>query len=168
MGQVSPQLARSDFFLAVLNEPAESHSRRFQESPLARELYEALLQLAERVRTQSPCSPEEIDHLNHLFDKANAIQLQIVPTGSELDPVSAGPLGRASLRAFIRGHQGDRVYLEAIIGLLEALERGSLALSRCEECSAWYIPYSRAAITRFCSSRCRNRSHYRRRSSGQA
>lgn len=160
-----PQLARQDFFLAVLNEPAEMHAHRTATGgPLAAELHQALLQLAERVRTKTSCPLGEIDQLNRLFDAANALQLRLVPVGDEIDPVSApGPLGKAALRAVIRGSQGHRVYLEAVISLLEALERGPMELSRCEECSAWYTPYNRAAVTRFCSARCRNRSNYRTR-----
>lgn len=161
---MSPQLARTDFYLAVLNEPAEVHAQREAAAgPLAADLHQALVQLAERVQAQTPCTPGEIDRLNRLFSAANALQLQLVPAGESDDPGGGGPLGRASLRAIMRGEGGARVYLEAIISLLEALERGPLELSRCEECAAWYIPYNRAAVTRFCSPRCRNRSNYRAR-----
>lgn len=163
---MSPQLARADFFLQVLNEPAETHDQRLElHGPLAADLREALFRLAERVRTQTSCTPEEISQLNHLFDACNALQLRLVPQGEDGDPLpaGAGPLARAGLRAYIRGEGGARVYLEAIISLLEALERGPLELNRCEECGAWYVPYSRAAVTRFCSTRCRNRFNYRAR-----
>lgn len=161
---MSPQLARSDFYLAVLNEPADLHAHRMAAGgPLAADLYLALLHLAERVRSRTACTPADIERLNRLFDVANGLQLQVVQSGDEFDPAGPGPLGRATLRAVIRGDQCHRVYLEAIISLLEAAERGSLELNRCEECHNWYIPYSRAAITRFCSSRCRSRHNYRMR-----
>lgn len=161
---MSPQLARPDFFLRVLNEPMETHARRVETcDPLAAKLHAAFVQLAERVRTKTACTPGEIQQLNHLFDACSALQLRLVPQGEEEDPAPAtgGPLARAALRAHIRGDGTARVYLEAIISLLEALERSPLELNRCEECGAWYIPYNRAAVTRFCSTRCRNRHNYR-------
>ena len=166
---MSPRLARRDYFLRVLNEPAAIHRERLATAgPLVGETYRLLCLLAGRVKDGTLCTGEEIAALNRVFEAENAVRLALVVEEDESDPLTGGirqgPLRRAALQARLRGQAGDdgqRVYLEAIVSLLEALEAGDLELAVCAECGAWFIPYSRAPVARFCSARCRNHFNYK-------
>jgi hypothetical protein len=162
-----PLLARPEYFLRVLNEPAEVHAQRVEAAgPLAADMWAMLQRLAEHVRDGSALSELEVAQLNRLFEAYSAVQLRLVLEDGDDGPATGGPLSRASLRAVLGNREedrGKRVYMEALVSLLEAAESGSLALERCQECGAWFIPYSRAAVTRFCSARCRNRHNYKAR-----
>lgn len=162
-----PRLARPKFFLGVLNEPAFVHKQRIEAADaLTGEMYRLLVRLAENVRDGSACTPAEIQVLNLIFERCSMVKLKITP--QEDDPLyktgSANLLRRHRMRAVIGeqdGAQGRRIYFEALVSLLEAIEEGPLELSTCAECGAWFEPYSRAAVTKFCSTRCRNRHNYK-------
>ncbi len=166
---MSPRLARSSYFLAVLNEPAFVHTERVQANGvIAAEMYQLLLMLAERVREKTVCTPEEIRRINDVFQQYSAIRLRVVPQEGAPDVLwseaQRGPLARAAVHALIESQESDRgrrVYFEALVSLLEALEDGPLELGTCRECGSWFIPYNRAPVTKFCSSRCRNRYNYK-------
>lgn len=169
---MSPKLAREHYFLRVLNEPASAHTERLAAAqPLAAEMHGLLGMLAQSVLSKTPCTSEQIAALNRVFEQDNTISLSVVVEDDDSDPRAGGAHGqmaRTSLRARIRGQngaEGQRVYLEAIISLLEALEEGDLDLAVCAECGAWFVPYSRAPVVKFCSGRCRNRFNYKARQS---
>lgn len=166
---MSPRLARRGYFLGVLNEPDSIHSERIAaDGPLAGEMYRLLVMLAQRLRDKTPCSQEELDRLNCAFDQYSAVRLKVVPQADDDEPIFTagrrGPLERATLQAVLGAAgagRGRRVYFEAIVSLLETLEEGTADLGTCVECAAWFLPYSRAPVTKFCSARCRNRHNYK-------
>jgi hypothetical protein len=165
-----PRLARKGYYLGVLNEPAAAHLQRIAGADaLTGEMYRLLVRLAERVRDNTVCTPAEMQVLNLILDRCSLVKLHMVPGEDDMiqRPAGDGPLRRATLQATIGGgpeaSQGRRVYCEALVSLLEALEDGPVELCTCEECGAWYEPYSRAAVTRFCTPRCRNRYNYKAR-----
>ncbi|HYF92992.1 MAG TPA: hypothetical protein VD969_12195 [Symbiobacteriaceae bacterium] len=164
-----PRLARKGFFLEVLNEPAFFHKQRIESGDaLTGEMYRLLTRLAENVREGTACTPAELQVLNLILDRCSMVKLKIVP--GEDDPLykagSANLLRRHKVRAVIGeqhqdGAEGRRIYFEALVSLLEALEDGPLELCKCIECGAWFEPYSRAPVNKFCSTRCRNRHNYK-------
>ena len=163
---MSPLLARPGYVLRVLNEPPEVHAQRMQVAgPLVGEMVAMLERIAGHVRARTAMSEHEVAQLNRLLEAAGAVKLRVEVEDGDDGPATGGPLARASLRAVLGGEEerGRRVYLEALVSLLEAAESGTLELERCQECTAWFIPYSRAAVTRFCTARCRNRHNYKAR-----
>jgi hypothetical protein len=169
---LSPRLARKEYFLSVLNEPESVHAQWIAtHGPLAREMYDLLTNLAEHVRDNTTCSSQELARLNDVFDSYSPVRLHVDTPDQSDEPLwtqaSRSPLGGATVRAVLGSHPsqppGNRVYFEALVSLLEALEEGPLELGRCAECQTWFVPYSRAPVTKFCSARCRNRANYRAR-----
>jgi hypothetical protein len=162
-----PRLARERFFLGVLNEPTFVHKQRVESADaLTGEMHRLLTRLAEHVRDGTSCTPAEIQVLNLIFDRCSMVKLKIVATDD--DPLytagSANLLRKHRVRAVIgeqEGAQGRRIYFEALVSLLEALEDGALELCTCVECGNWFEPYSRAPVNKFCSTRCRNRHNYK-------
>ena len=155
---MSPRLARRDFFLQVLNAPVARH-RRWAETggQGAIDMYGHLLRLAATVRDGHPATPAQVAELNHLFEQYSAVRIRVT-----LEEVP----GQTRLEAVLGDSQeedGRRIYFEALVSLLEVLEEGDLRLANCEACQGWFIPYSRAAVARFCSARCRSRHHYQER-----
>lgn len=162
-----PRLARERFFLEVLNEPPFVHKQRLESGDaLTGEMFRALMRLAEHVKDGTASTPAEIQVMNLIFDRCSMVKLKIVPI--EDDPAyksgSANVLRKHRVRALIGdqdGAPGRRIYFEALVSLLEALEEGPLELFTCAECGAWFEPYSRAPVAKFCSTRCRNRHNYK-------
>lgn len=155
---MSPRLARRDFFLQVLNAPAARHLRWGETGGQpATGMYDQLLHLAESVRDGRPATPAQVAELNRTFELYSAVRIRVnleeVPGHTRLEAVLGNP----------QEEDGRRIYFEALVSLLEALEEGDLSLANCEACKGWFIPYSRAAVTRFCSARCRSRHHYQER-----
>ena len=162
-----PRLARKGFFLEVLNEPGFVHKQRIDAGDsLAAEMFRLLTRLAEHVRDGTACTPAELQVLNLVFDRCSMVKLKIVP--GEDDPLyregSANLLRKHKVRAVIGEQEsavGRRIYFEGLVSLLERLEDGPLELYTCAECGAWFEPYSRAPVNKFCSTRCRNRHNYK-------
>lgn len=163
-----PRLGRKGYFLEVLNEPAFIHSQRIAAGDaLTAEMYRLLTRLVENVRDGTACTPAELQVLNLIFDRCSMVKLKLVP--GEEDSLyrtgSANLLRRHRVRAVIGEQEGAhperRIYFEALVSLLEALEDGPLELCTCAECGAWFEPYSRAPVNKFCSTRCRNRHNYK-------
>jgi hypothetical protein len=163
---MSPKLARSNYFLRILNESETTHNYRFQNSePIAKKMYQLLIRLAERIRDKVPITEQEIQNLNQIFHEYRAVRLQLSVEDEEksdqYQPVHNDYSQKIMFQAEIEdSDQGKRVYLEALISLFERLEDDSLKLRMCMECGSWYIPYNRAHVTKFCSSKCRNRFNY--------
>ena len=155
---MSPRLARRDFFLQVLNAPAARHLRWGESGGQpATDMYAQLLRLAEAVRDGLPATPVQVAQLNQIFEQYSAVRIRVnleeVPGHTRLEAVLGNP----------QEEDGRRIYFEALVSLLEALEEGDLHLANCETCQGWFIPYNRAAVARFCSARCRSRHHYQER-----
>jgi hypothetical protein len=163
--KMSPKLARSNYFLRVLNESEATHNHWFQNSePIAKRMYQLLIRLAEQIRDKVPITEQEIQDVNQIFHEYRAVRLQLSvedkEKGDQYQPVHDYSQ-KIMFQAEIEDpDQGKRVYLEALISLFERLEDDSLKLRMCMECGSWYIPYNRAHVTKFCSSKCRNRFNY--------
>ncbi len=152
-----PKLSRPHYFLTVLNLGGDAERDR---EGLERQLYEVLLELAEAVRVGNEIGEETAGRVNGVFREYRAVQLRL-----DVIPGTAGARAGLRLGAEFADGQDDckRMYMEAIVSLLEALEKGDLELRHCEQCGQWFIPYSRAGVAKFCGTRCRNRYHYEQR-----
>jgi len=170
---MSPSLSREHYFLTMLNQLS---GHVVDAGSLEFELREVLVELATSVSEQTEWSGELLTRINDLFVRYPAVRLQIslrpslVADGVSMDNGTAEPppVGSGSRlllhTAFVDGPERlRRMYMEALISLLEAVEQKPLDLKNCTECAHWYIPYPRAKITRFCSAKCRNHYHYRMR-----
>jgi hypothetical protein len=169
---MSPSLSREHYFLTVLNQLA---GHDVVAGSLEHELREVLLELAATVSEQREWSGELLTRINDLFVRYPAVRLQIslrpalvadaVSMDSTTTESSAAFDSRLLLHtAFVDGPDRlRRMYMEALISLLEAVEQKPLDLKNCTECNHWYMPYARAKVTRFCSAKCRNHYHYRMR-----
>lgn len=177
---MSPSLSREHYFLTVLNQLS---GHVVETGSLEHELREVLLELATTVSEQREWSGELLARINDLFVRYPAVRLQIslrpsfaadaaamdsaIPDSAADDGTqqTAPPNAQLLLHtAFVDGPDRlRRMYMEALISLLEAVELKPLDLKNCTECNHWYIPYARAKVTRFCSAKCRNHYHYRMR-----
>ncbi|WP_195575132.1 hypothetical protein [Paenibacillus sp. 1001270B_150601_E10] len=164
---MSPSLSRENFFLTMINQ-FEHHD--VKSGSLEQKLQQLILDIAYAVQQKLGLSTDIIQRVNQVFHEYQAVQLRIgiAHKGSLTQP---DELFDASTREdqqqimlyteFIdEPDQLRRLYMEALISLLEAMEKNRLELQQCIQCKDWFIPYQRAQITRFCSSKCRNRYHY--------
>ncbi|WP_058304413.1 recombination protein NinG [Gorillibacterium timonense] len=164
---MSPTLSRENYFLTVINR-IEEH--RVDAGSLEQELQQLLLDLAHMVLEKRSFTEAMIQRINFLFEQYQAIhlKLRIVPStgdGAEHAPNERHVTGeRQSILLYTDFTDGPdhlkRMYMEAIISLLETMERKPLDLQTCRQCGSWFIPYERAQVTWFCSTKCRNRYHY--------
>lgn len=163
-----PILSRENYFLTVINEISQHY---VQKGSIEYELQALLLLVAESVRDKKGLNDAMIEKINELFQQYQAVRLKvsIVPKLANLFG-SDDSKGRSSEQILLHTEFVDspdllkRKYMEAIISLLEALERNAqLDLQSCIHCGHWFIPYQRAKVARFCSSNCRNRYHYEQR-----
>lgn len=160
-----PTLSRENYFLTVINE-AKRHE--MQSGGLEQEMREVLLTLAESVRSNQVISRNLLHRVNQIFEAYQAIRLKVSLVSKMEDLfVEEHKTERAQRQIVLhtefvdKPDQLKRRYMEAIISLLEAIERNpSLNLLTCIHCGDWYIPYPRAKAAKFCSSNCRNRHHY--------
>lgn len=157
-----PVLARPGFFLEALN---SLRSHKAAAGSMEHELQALLLQLARSVQHRQPIDRHLLARVNDAFGKYQSVRLILKAP----DPVVHGENGARSnesqllqLQAEFADPPGDlrRIYMEGIVSLLEAMETGRLRLQNCELCGNWLIPYERAQVSKFCSTRCRNRHHY--------
>lgn len=163
---MSPILARPQYFVHVLNQPHER--RQFVEGSLERELYDLLHGLAEAVRSRCDISAGMVERINEVFQHYQALRLKLTvldPSDSLFRQGSGGKKydGQQLLLHTEFVDDADnvrRMYMEALLSLLEAMEQERAELQQCNHCRNWYIPYQRAQVTKFCSAKCRNRSNY--------
>lgn len=163
-----PTLSRENYFLTVINEISQHH---VQKGSIEYELQALLLLVAESVRDKKGLNEATIAKINELFEQYQAVRLKvsIVPKlanlfGSDDSQESSSEQILLHTEFVDSPDLLKRKYMEAIISLLEALERNAqLDLQTCIHCGHWFIPYQRAKVARFCSSNCRNRYHYAQR-----
>lgn len=159
-----PILSRENYFLTVINEANQHEVKR---GSLEQEMREVLLELAESVRSNEAISDNLLHRVNHIFDQYQAVRLK-VSLVSKIEDLffDEDKVERTSQQILLHTEFVDepdqlkRKYMEAIISLLEAIEKNTLNLQTCIHCGDWYIPYQRAKVAKFCSSNCRNRHHY--------
>ncbi|KKO55333.1 hypothetical protein [Paenibacillus sp. DMB20] len=155
---MSPSLSRENFFLTVIN---EFKHHQVKTGSLEQKLQELILDIAQAVENKLGLNSAIIQRINGVFKEYQAVQLK-VGLASERGLSSVDEQQQILLYTeFIdEPDQLRRVYMEALISLLEAMEKNRLDLQRCFQCDHWFIPYQRAQITKFCSSKCRNRYNY--------
>lgn len=153
---MSPVLSRPNYFLTVLNQiPYLSHS--IEAGSLEYELQDVLLCIAQVVQAKQNITEELGHRINQSFQNYQAVRLRlsISSTSMKLEPSV-----RIESEFVDPPDRLRRMYMEAILSLLEAMERETLELQTCMQCGHWFIPYQRAQVTKFCTSKCRNRHHY--------
>jgi hypothetical protein len=168
---MSPILSREHYFLQVINE-LEQH--RVEPGSLEEQLRDMLVELAESIRGKTPIDADALHRLNGLFEQYPAVRLKVsfVPQPVSLFADSNNDASEAERQVMLHTvftdgpEQLKRMYMEAVISLVEAMEKGTLELQTCTQCNRWYIPYRRAQVTKFCSAACRNRYHYERGKTG--
>lgn len=163
-----PTLSRGNYFLEVIN----ALDRHYVETgSLEEQLQQLLLELAGTVRDRRKLDGALIQRINSSFEAYQAVRLEVrlvsSPEGSLLDASDSQQEDASDeQRIFLHTVYIDgpdelrRMYMESIISLLEAMEKGRVELQNCIQCKGWFIPYQRAQVTRFCSPKCRNRYHY--------
>ncbi|OPA73740.1 hypothetical protein BVG16_27010 [Paenibacillus selenitireducens] len=153
---MSPVLSRPNYFLTVLNQISH-HSHPIEPGSLEYEFHDLLIQLAKSVQAKRNMSDEIVHRINQAFQNYQAVRfkLSIAPTDTEEEPYV-----RIESEFVDPPDQWRRIYMEAILSLLEAIERGTLELQTCMQCGHWFIPYQRAQVAKFCTTKCRNRHHY--------
>lgn len=143
--------------------------KELQDSQLEGQMYGVLLELAHIVSRGEVIELELAERINVLFQRYRAINLRLELVQPAIKPKTEETQREAGIvlsAVFADAEeQRKRMYMEAIISLLEAIEAGDLELQRCELCGHWFIPYSRAGVTKFCGTKCRNRYHYLQRRS---
>ncbi|UNK16031.1 hypothetical protein MNQ98_15930 [Paenibacillus sp. N3/727] len=164
---MSPSLSRENFFITVINQ-FEHHQVKF--GSLEQKLQELILDIAQAVQNKLGLNTGIIQRINCVFKEYQAIQLKVgIVSKMDSSPLDESENGRTQeeqqqillCTEFIdEPHQLRRIYMESLISLLEAMEKNRLELQRCTQCNNWFIPYQRAQITKFCSSKCRNRYNY--------
>lgn len=164
---MSPSLSRENFFLTVINQ-FQHHQVKF--GSLEQKLQELILDIAQAVQNKLGLNTEIIERINYMFKQYQAIRLKVgLGSKTNFSSFNASDNGRAQAEQqqillyteFIdEPDQLRRIYMESLISLLEAMEKNCLNLQRCIQCTNWFIPYQRAQITKFCSSKCRNRYNY--------
>ncbi|NGP43831.1 hypothetical protein G4V62_02270 [Bacillaceae bacterium SIJ1] len=158
---MSPTLSRKKYFLTVMN---ELHCHKVEHGSIEQELQFLLLALAGAVRDKQPLEDDLVRRINIVFAQYQAIRLKVSMPNENVSKDSRPTLLHAE---FVDGAESlKRMYMEAIISLLEAMEGSSLQLQMCTQCQHWFIPYQRAQVTKFCSAKCRNRYHYLQRKLG--
>lgn len=163
---MSPSLSRENFFLTIINQ-FDEHG--VKPGSLEYTLQQLILDIAETVRSKSSLHSDLICRINRVFQEYQAVQLKVgLASQVDLAPMSSSYRHSTDEEQQIvlytefidEPHQWKRLYMEALISLLEAIEKNRLELQRCIQCEAWFIPYQRAQVTKFCSSKCRNRYNY--------
>ncbi len=164
---MSPTLSRENYFLDVINQLDQHHVGR---GSLEQELQELLLDLVESVRVKKEISALILQRINGLFERYPAVRLKVrTVSGMGKSPVDEPMMEQEKEQRqqillhteFVDGaDELKRMYMESIISLLEALEKKPLHLQKCIQCDRWFIPYQRAQVAKFCSSKCRNRFNY--------
>lgn len=165
---MSPTLSRENYFLTVINQIKE---HTVEAGSLEEELQQLLLDLARLVQANQSFSEAVLERINSSFERYPAVHLKIKSIPQEEPAIpepdstkKSAPGVRPSLLLYTQFVDGPdqlrRMYMEALISLLEALERKPIDLQTCTQCGSWFIPYERASVTRFCSTKCRNRYHY--------
>lgn len=164
---MSPVLSREGYFLTILN-GIPTHVLNI--GSLEHRMQQMLLELAGVVRTEQVITPELLERLNALFGEYQTVRLRVcISVGSGTEPYPEAGEKRREQRISLQGEfidpPGDwkRMYMEALISLLEAMEKGPVLLNTCLQCGSWYLAYPRAGSAKFCSASCRNRHHYVRR-----
>lgn len=150
---LSPSLSRENYFLTVINQ-FEQHLD--MNGSLEHKLQELILDIVHAVQNKQGLNTMMIQRINHMFSEYQAVRLK-VGLVSEVEDRQQILLHTEFID---EPHQLRRMYMEALISLLEAMEKHQLELQRCIECNNWFIPYQRAQVTKFCSSKCRNRYNY--------
>ena len=148
-----PTLSRPDYFLNVINTLHE-----FEAAPgsLEERQQSLLLDLARSVEGGTGLTDALLQRVNELFEQYSAIRLQ-----ARFVPGHEGKRGVLLQAVFADGRdEPKRIYMEAMISMLETMERRLLELQTCIQCDNWFIPYERAGVAKFCSTKCRNRYHY--------
>ncbi len=164
---MSPVLSRPNYFLTVINQLKE---HQVEQGSLEQELQELLLDLAQSVRAKQDINSEMVHNINIVFQQYQAVRLKlgIVPRTDNLSAQESSNELKKEKQQQVLLHaefvdapdQLKRMYMEAIVSLLEAMETEQLDLQNCIQCDSWFIPYQRAQVTKFCSSKCRNRYNY--------
>lgn len=144
---MSPQLARENFFVFVLNQIKNETVKSKEEA----QLQQLLLEIGEELLQAGTINELLIEKTNQTLQKRHYFDLHAQFHAGELIVTSQFS---PSLSKF------DRNYIEAIVSVLEALEQGPIEIKRCEQCSEWFLPYKRAKVSKFCSKKCRNRANY--------
>lgn len=165
---MSPTLSRENYFLTVINQLNTHHVKK---GSLEQELQGLLLELADSVRLKRGLNAAMLERMNGLFERYQAVRLKVSLVAASR--WAAGDDGRRDEGGqewqqplvlhteFADGpNELKRMYMEAVISLLEAMEKKPLELATCIQCGGWYIPYQRAQVTKFCGTRCRNRFNY--------
>ncbi|UHA73619.1 hypothetical protein [Paenibacillus sp. 481] len=164
---MSPVLSRPDYYLVVLNQMNQEELTCAQGS-LEWELRELLCLLAHSVQTKQTLHADMVQRINHAFQTYHAVQLKLrvnVPEHVHQETTS-NKAGTPRQRLCLHTEFVDppdklrRVYMEAMISLLEAMEQEPFELQTCAQCQHWFIPYQRAQVAKFCQEKCRNRYHY--------
>lgn len=164
---MSPTLSRENYFITVIN---KLNKHQVERGSLEQELQELLLDLAESVQFKKEISVVMVKRINSLFERYQAVRLKvsIVPRIENLSIDMPINERKKEEQQQILLHtefvdetdKMKRMYMESIISLLEAMEKKQLDLQKCVQCDSWFIPYQRAQVTKFCSSKCRNRFNY--------
>jgi len=133
-------------------------------------LQELIVDIAQAVQNKRDLDDMMIHRINSVFEAYQSIQLRVgLVSDKDMSSVDDADLERTQAvpqqillyTEFIdETQQLRRIYIEALISLLEAMEKNSLDLQRCVQCNDWFIPYQRAQVTKFCSTKCRNRYNY--------
>jgi hypothetical protein len=125
--------------------------------------------LAQSVRSKQDISSEMVHSINNVFQQYQAVRLKlgIVPRTDNLSTPQPSAEGKREKQQLLlhaefadAPDQLKRIYMEAIVSLLETMETEQLVLQNCIQCDSWFIPYQRAQVTKFYSSKCRNRYNY--------
>ncbi|GKU80102.1 hypothetical protein [Paenibacillus sp. L3-i20] len=164
---MSPTLSRENYFLTVINDLKNHH---VEKGSMEHDMQELLLDLAETVKNKNPINQSLLLAINMLFERYQAVRLKvsIIPTLVKSPIYGSNDERNDEVQQQILFHtefidaadQLKRMYMESIISLLETMEKKGLDLQKCIQCDSWFIPYQRAQITKFCSSKCRNRYNY--------
>ncbi len=161
---MSPSLSRENYFLMIIN---QFDQHKVAAGSLEYEMQQLINEIAENVRAKSSLDKRLLHRINDLFTKYQAIRLKVSVIDS-FDNQQDQESDKQKLTQKILLHTEytkesnhlKQSYMEALISLLEAIEKGYLELQRCMQCNNWYIPYQRAQITKFCGTNCRNRFNY--------
>ncbi|WP_148302580.1 hypothetical protein [Caldalkalibacillus mannanilyticus] len=134
---------------------------------LEKELQDLILDIAHSIRDKMPIRAEIIHRANLLFKEYNPLHLKVGMISEDNDVGSVDKQREGFENQLLlhtefidEPHYLKRVYMEGLISIFEALEKGDLELQQCILCDNWFIPYKRAQVAKFCSSKCRNRYNY--------
>jgi hypothetical protein len=144
---MSPQLAKENFFVLILNQIKNEEAQTKEET----QLQELLLEIGGALLQEGTINELLIKKINQALQQRHYFDLCVQFNTGELVVTSQFS---PSLSRF------DRNYIEAIVSVVEALEKGPIEIKRCEQCNEWFLPYKRAKVSKFCSKKCRNRANY--------